>query len=717
MNLRVLFDIPTLVLVGLALLSAGLAYVMYAKLEALSRTRQFLLTGLRSLTFFLVCLEAVNVVTSMARDYERKREAVILIDNSRSMSLKDGPTLRSQVVENLLRSKSLDSVRRNFNVRSVAFGGDIKRDPSIDSLRFDEPATNIGSAIDEAARVPGNNPAGFALLLSDGNYNAGESPVDAARDADFPIFTVGIGDSSQPKDVFVRQVIAAPNIYAGRETTVRAIVSSYGFGGQKATVRLTEDGREISSKSIVLPVSGDIEVPFDYTPVYVGTHVLALSAPFFKDEFNKENNSSSVTVDVRKGRYNVLVVAGEPSADLAFLKRTVEDNADFESQVLIQKNGGEFYEKNAGEILSSKYDAIMLCDFPNVQSSQTLIQISNLISSTGIPYFYLAGNQFSPTTVSKLPRLPLTVAGFQGGEFQIGLYASAEASAPLELQPLNSLFVSNYALLPPLYYQRVDGLPVSGTTALVLPVMNGTKLNSPILYFNLRNRSAAFLAYGLWRLKMMSALSGLQPDFLNEFIETILRTLINGGKQKLLTLHTDKKNYDPSEKIQFNALLVDQAGSPVSDAAVDVRIESEGTHRTFSDIQLAATGEGGYSGEIPAPGEGKYVFVGRVSALAPPATFYGADSGTVVVEPLRTEFVQTPMNATLLRQVASVSGGRFMTPEEFIRHGLNLNPEWKEPVDLTDTKKFEILSLLPALGLALALLTVEWTLRKLWGLP
>lgn len=212
----------------------------------------------------------------------------------------------------------------------------------------------------------------------------------------------------------------------------------------------------------------------------------------------------------------------------------------------------------------------------------------------------------------------------------------------------------------------------------------------------------------------MNSLSGLRSDFMQDFLATLIRTLIGGGKQKLLTVSADKKVYDPSEVVTLNALLVNQTGQPVNDATVEVNMQNEATQNPSASVQLNPIGDGGYSGTVSRLGEGKYSFVAQAKSSS---SFFGADSGTIIVEPLNTEFVQTSMNAQLLRQLSSVTGGEFMTPAGFIDGKFQINPEWKQPIRLTDTKRFEILSSLPILALVFVLLSIEWIARKIWGLP
>ena len=713
MNFQIHFDIPFYAFLLFGALSAGLSYLMYRKLEGISRPRQTFLGVLRAVSFFLLFLAMANLVTDFIRFESKKRDIFLLVDDSKSMSLKDGPVSRPDIVKAILGSASFRDLQKYFQITPVVFGGSVLHAIPLDSLRFDQPATNIESAVSQVSKRSSNGRAAFALLLSDGDYNEGGNPIDAVRDLPFPVYTIGIGDSTVPRDVIVKRVIPAPAVYAGKKSVVKAIIGSNGFGGALVTAHLLEDGREVDAKSVTLPQTGDVEVSFDYIPTTVGTHLLRVYIPPLNGEFNRRNNSATVTAQVQKGKYSVLLVAGEPATDVAFLRRNLEGSGDFDLKVLIQKTGGSFYENDAAATLSGKYDAVVLYDFPNKESEGTLGDVMRMLNETGVPYAYFAGAEFSAQKVSELSRLPFAVTGYEPGEVQVGVSLVNNGTLPIMVQLVYTLIEANSALFPPLYYNQIQCRPSPGSVALASPVINGARVGVPLFLLDPAAHTAAFLAYGIWRLELMSPLSGLRKDFLQDFLTALVRTLISGGKQRLLTVHTDKNVYDPSEPVNFNALLVGQSGSPVDGAAVDVSIRNTNS-RTASHIRLSSTGEGGYEGSASGLGEGKYTFEAR-AALG--TTFLGADSGTVVVEPLNTEFVQTAMNASLLRQIASVSGGQFMTPSRFEKEGIDVGPALKEPLKLADKRRFELLTFLPILGLVLFLLAAEWTIRKIWGLP
>ena len=634
MNFSIRFDIPFYILALFAVVAAVISYLMYYDAVGISKSSKNLLGVLRTLSIFLLLLTVANLVTDFVRFTNKKRDVFVLVDDSKSMSLSDGTLNRTHVIKSVLHS--IAGLSDNFDIVPIIFGDHVMpSSKDFDSLKFDQPATNIESAVVEVSKqyqqMPGQ--AAFVILLSDGDYNAGGNPIDLARSLSIPVYSVGIGDSTQPKDVAIRQLIPSPSIYAGKKNIVRTIISSFGFGGKAVVARLTDDGKEINSKDITVPENGDVEVSFDYTPYETGTHILKVFIAPQKGEGSDRNNSATATVDVQKGKYSILLVAGEPAIDVAFLRRNIEENSDFDLSVLVQKNAGTFYlpigkslqagdsgEGTPAETLSKKYDAVLLYDFPNLHSSETLRMVSDILNSSEVPFAYFAGRDFSAAQVGKLPRLPFSVQGSQNPEnsetqeIEIGISTLGMETIPASLQSMYSLLSSNANSIPPLYYQRIECKPANAATPLAVPVLNGVQLDTPIFFVSQIGRSAAFLAYGLSRMQLMSSLSGLNSGFLEDFLTTLIRTLMSSGRQKALTVRSDKTIYDPSETINMNALLLDQSGSPISDATVDVIIRKELTHQVVNDVQLNQTGDGGYVGSVSGLGEGKYFYTAHANS-------------------------------------------------------------------------------------------------------
>ncbi|MCL5020091.1 MAG: hypothetical protein M1339_00185, partial [Bacteroidetes bacterium] len=439
MNFQIHFDITFYLFLLSGAIAAGLSYLMYRKLDGISRTRQVVLGILRAISIFLLFMAILNVVTDFVRFDFKKREVYVLLDDSKSMSLTDGTVPRPEVVRNILKSASFENLGKYFSVKPVVFGGSVLRKENVDSLRYDQPATDLEAAVAHVSAAGKKGETAFVILLSDGEYNAGGNPIETVRALPFPVYTIGIGDSTAPRDVVVKQVIPAPSIYAGKRSVVKAIIASNGFGGANVTAYLYEDGKQVGSKGVTLPQYGNVEVSFNYIPGTPGIHVLSVYVPPLSGEFSKRNNSSSATADVRKGKYSILLVAGEPAMDAAFIRRNIESSGNFDLKVLVQKNGSIFYEKDAAAVLSGKYDGVVLCDFPNAQSTATLRDVAALLNSNHLPYAYFTGPDFSMSSVAELPRFPVSIAGFEPEEFQVGISPVGSETLPTSLQVVSSL--------------------------------------------------------------------------------------------------------------------------------------------------------------------------------------------------------------------------------------------------------------------------------------
>ncbi|MGC8595358.1 MAG: hypothetical protein ACP5MI_07105 [Candidatus Kryptoniota bacterium] len=688
------------------------AFFSYHKIEGITTVKRQVLIALRFVSLLLTLLISLNAVVYLTHHYWMKKTVVVMVDDSRSMTLKDPAGTRGEVVREILTSKQFSQLKEKFNLHMIAFGNRLSTITSPDSLQFNEYATDIDAPILEAIKQSISHPIAFAMLISDGNYNSGSDPRRDAREMPFPIYTIGVGDTLLPKDLFVRQVIAPGNIYNQKRTTVRGVISANGLAGKKVTAYLYEDRKMVDSKAIVLPEEGDIVVSFDYLPKAEGQHVLTVSVPPLTGEYDNRNNSLSVSVTVKNGKYSVLLVAGEPQSDFAFIRRNLESSEDFVVTALVQRNAQNFYEKDAGKVLSLKYDAVVLCDFPNSNSGETFGDVERLLKEQNPAVMYFAGRNFDPALVNKVYKMPVKITGFNSGESQVSISPASEEDIPISEQGIYNEIVENVQFFPPLYYQVVNCEPQNDAVVLAYPVLNGLKLKNPLFVVSLKERAATFLGYGIWKLQLMSSVSGLRPDFLHDFLTGTLRALINGNQTKQLTVKSDKLLYDPTEPISFSALLFNQAGKNVSNAAVSLVIKQN--QQIKSQVILSPSGGGAYDVTTNPLPEGKYSYVATAMANG---AIVGVDSGRFAVESENIEFTQTKMNVDLLKGLSAETGGKFLTPGEFFARGIDLKSEWLLPVEKSNSENFELISNLPLLIVIILTLSSEWVIRKTSGLP
>src|SRR5207244_9007968 len=129
-------------------------------------------------------------------------------------------------------------------------------------------SSRLGDAVAATVEEFSGQPLAGIVVLSDGGNNAGEDPVAAAgRAAErrVPVYTVGIGDPTPPRDLSVASLLVDDVVRKGDQVPVFVGLKHSGWGShrtplpglsgrvsgttvQRVTARVTlrEDGREVA---------------------------------------------------------------------------------------------------------------------------------------------------------------------------------------------------------------------------------------------------------------------------------------------------------------------------------------------------------------------------------------------------------------------------------------------------------------------------------------
>ena len=220
------------------------------------------------------------------KDVENIEPATLLfIDNSNSIAAKDS-------VKRLNESQKLitDLSGSNLNLKTFLFGKDVKEIEKnrIPTVNFSESATDFSKILSEIQKS--NLNIGSAVILSDGIINEGIDPVFDAEKLTFPIFTIGIGDSTKYRDIQIRDVYFNQFIYANKKTEIELSLSQFGFDGKLTRINLYDSNKLISSKEIQLNAAGANRIKFDYTPEKPGEIKLTAVVNSLPGESNRFNN-------------------------------------------------------------------------------------------------------------------------------------------------------------------------------------------------------------------------------------------------------------------------------------------------------------------------------------------------------------------------------------------------------------------------------------------
>lgn len=582
-------------------------------------------------------------------------------------------------------------------------------------LGFRGARTDISSALSRIETDFAGRNLQAVVLVSDGRVTDGRNPVYVAERFPVPIHTAVAGDSLSSRDVRLVRAVTNEIAYAGSPLPVRVSLRASGYAGQSSTVTLSENGRTLATGTVALPAGGgEASLDLTFTPTSPGVHRYVVRAVPLAGEATTRNNSETVTVRVVDDRRRVLILAASPSPDLSAVRSILEADASLDVTVRTQRAPGTYYEGPLPASLSA-FDLAVLVGWPGQAAASSDASRVGAAASSGLPVVFLLTRQTDLTRLAGtlgdvLPASPTsTAASLIEGAVDV-------AGDPADHPVLNGLGVAPARLeaLPPVAVSPARWSLLPGTRVLATVRRGSASLDTPLIAVRQTGalRSATILGAGTWRWRTLPAdLADLRPAFAN-LMDGLVRWTTATRDRRPVRVRADRRAFAERERVTFTGQVYGENLAPVADARIEIAVTGPGGQATKAAMR--PIGSGRYVADIGAQPPGAYRF--SATATADGSTL-GTDAGTFSVGQTAAEFRAPGADPSLMRQVALRSGGRVVPLDSlgaFVR-GLRASGSLAPRV-LTRDDAFPILALPWLLGIALALLTVEWVLRKRAGL-
>lgn len=688
--------------------------VYHRTVPPISRRRRYLLICLRALALFFLLLLILEPILRLVRGERKPPTVAILVDDSKSMSLTDRMGNRAETVQVLLKSNGIQALSKVARLEFFRFSSGFSPIPTPDSLLFNGDATNISSALEGVQKRSEEENIEAVVIISDGNHDLGESPLHEVSHFGMPIYTVGVGDSTEQKDVLITRLLTNEIAYAGSRIPMDVTIKSSGFSAERVEVSLSEGSKTIAQQFLTLK-EGTWEYPikFFFEPKDEGTMRYTVSVSRLEGELTVANNTKSVFVKVMKSKMKVLLVAGAPSSDVAFIRRALTEDKNVDLEVLTQKSATDFYEAEFSSQMVNNVDCILLVGFPLSNSREDVLHaVQSEIQQQQKPLLIVLSRNIDAAKLRFLGSgLPFTIGPLNSTEVS----ASVQVPAKEQVNPLMNLNGSPnlWDGLPPIYKTGTGFQARPESEILGVARVQGVSTNQPLLLS--RNiagaKSVAILGYGVWRWKLLTRAVDPLKDVLQLFMSNAVRWLTTREESKLVRISTTQEVFTGGEPVEFSGQVYNKAYRPIDSA--DLRVAVRKGNETSETI-LTPVGNGRYEGKFEGLREGEYQFAGTASLNG---ERLGEDRGKFSVGAQEIEFQQTQMNKPLLEQLAYRSGGKYFDPQSIARLPEELERNTKlTPKEITRASEFELWSLSTVLILITLFFGVEWFLRKQAGL-
>ena len=268
-----------------------------------------------------------------------------------------------------------------------------------------EPLTDVADRIDPLLGV---------VLISDGDWNEGPPPVDAAsrlRTKGIPIFTVVSGSPTRLPDIELISAEVPTFSAAGKPVRIPITIESSLPREYLTSITLRISEKESITKDIrIAPMARTFE-SITWKPEQTGDYSIEVSIPPHSDETIETNNGQSAPIAIRQEQLRVLIVESYPRWEYRYLRNALSRDPGVDVSCLLFHpglgkvgGGSQDYIKVFPEELEdlSQYDVVFLGDV-GLDDNQLTESQCELIK--GLVEYQASGLVFIP--------------GFQGRQFSL----------------------------------------------------------------------------------------------------------------------------------------------------------------------------------------------------------------------------------------------------------------------------------------------------------
>lgn len=677
------------------LLGVGYAFFLYYKNNNIifEKKHRIIMASLRGLAMSLLAFLLLGPMLKLIVKQTDHPVILLAIDNSESLrSNKDSVYYINDYPKAV--QELATELGNKYEIKTFLVGDEARllgNDEAM-SLDFSEKSTNLASIFDVTNRLYANQNIGAMVLLTDGIYNTGASPYYKASEANFPVYTVGLGNTELTTDLFFSDVVHNKQAFKGNMFPVELKINANRLSGKQAELTVMEGDKEILHKNLSFSGNRYFEtVKLSLEAQSTGVHHYRADLTELDGEVTHKNNHMHFYVEVIESRDKIAIVYNSPHPDVAALNEALAltDNYDVEVSPASEFKGNP-----------SEYSLIVLHQLPSKANS-----VSNLISQirkSGTSALYIIGTQ---TDLNNFNTLNTGLSVTQSKNL-------TNNAMPLYNENFTSFTFSEEAQrmlpkYPPI--KTIFGTYKTGVSANVFMYqkISGVDTKYPLVVFNQQNgaKTGIITGTGFWQWKLYNYLYAENHEAFNEIMDKIaLYLAAKGDKSQFRVRHADV--FAENAPVEFSAELFNDSYELINEP--DIKMVIKGSGDTTYEAQFSKQNKGYYlnMGELP---------VGSYSWTA--TTQVGGKrfekSGRFSIQEIMLETANLIADHDLLKSISTATKGKFFTRDEIQKVAKEIKANDNIKSISSYRKKYTMLLNSPwYLAAIVMLLGIEWFLRK-----
>ncbi len=537
----------------------GYAYLLYSKKKSpWSPTWNKVLFVLRTLAVSIIAYLFLEPFINVQKTESENLNIVFLWDDSESLE-KSEENLQAYFQSIKELKQDLEN-EKGVDVPIIGLSGNALSDlDSIDNSRNESPLNN---AIKNVSEKIGNKLIAEVVLFSDGIYNKGISPDYYAFP--FQLSTVGLGDTTQKKDIALQQVRYNKVAYEGNQFPIEVDVMQNGFSGESSIVKLSKGGKQIAQKTIPFERDDELKtVQFLVEAKTTGFQNYKIEIESLENEFNPNNNEKNAYINIVEGKKSILLLAPYPHPDIKALSASITQNDNYEFKMVINGIDNEQLEN------IEDYDLAILFHLPN--NSNAFISEINKLKNAGTPLWFINGSNLNYQLHNELNKSVDLRPSNEKDE------AFAYFNSKFDLFELNSEQMEIQEKLPPVYMPFVDHQfhPLSKT--LMMKQVGNVKTQQPVFVFynddEIRQATLLIQNFRIWR--MVEFLNTQDFKLFDDWVMKTIRYLTADNQKDRFKTFPIKESFADNEIVKFQIEMYNEVFDRIYGVPVSLTIKNE----------------------------------------------------------------------------------------------------------------------------------------------
>lgn len=676
-------------LVLLSVLSAaGISYLLYFRNPenlSLTNLQKGLLAFLRFLSLFLIFLFLLSPVIERIRKIKQLPILAVAFDNSQSVQ--SYASSFDQLKQNLK-----DRFDSDYQLEFWSFGEQVE---NTESFTGTGRRSDYGQVIKSLKNNYINKNIGALILFGDGIYNHGQNPDNLASGLKFPVYTLGVGDTTRKTDALIRNVKTNKLAFLKNKFPVEIEMKFSKLKNKMAYIDIENNRKQVYSSTISISSDDDFKLEFvNLEATDPGLQHYKIRIRAFDGEVNLKNNEVEFVIQIMENKQKILILSDGPHPDLGAIRNSIGELQNYETKLL---TGNEVPDS------LSSYSLIVLNQLPS--GKNTASKLLTKIKESRIPVLFLIG----PNTLLE-----------QLNSLEMGLKISASKNTE-EVQALIDDHFSLFTLTdetkeiletsPPLVapFGNTEVAPMMQNLALqnIRNIQTGKTL---MAFGTDKSRKIGFiLGEGLWRWRLYNYQESGNHDSFNEFIQKTIQYLALRENEDNFNLYHPAL-YQETDQIELTAELYNDSYELVNTPDVNIRIQNDSLRELNFQFDRTSDFYRLNAGNLQ-PGDYTY------EAETTLGIQHFTEKGNFSIVKNDLEIQNTRADFGLLYQLSEQSGGQFYPVEnqgtlfDTISGNKQITVQQHRQTIQTEWINLKMLFLL-----LIILLGIEWFFRKYWGI-